>query len=38
MESYKFHPTRTNVSVKDRWRTMVKSSLDRKIARDMKQL
>jgi len=37
MESYKFHSSRTNVGVKDRWRTMVKTNLDDKIARDMKK-
>ena len=37
LESYKFHSSRTNVGVKDRWRTMVKTNLDDKIARDMKK-
>ena len=38
-ESYekKFHPSRTNISIKDRWRTMVKNGIDKQLTREFKQ-
>ena len=33
----KFHPSRTNISIKDRWRTMVKHDIHKHLSEDQRR-
>jgi len=33
----KFHASRTNISIKDRWRTMVKNGIDKQLSREQRE-
>ena len=34
---HKFHASRTNISIKDRWRTMLKNGIDKQLSREQRE-